>query len=99
MAQLKLNYSKISIKFLKTRKDALPLMLLSQDGNKLSLNLNYAADKFTMNGKTYSFDEFMEVTQAPQMLGLAAMLFGAGASSYDYDDSDYPEYSEEPDQK
>ncbi|SUC08589.1 Uncharacterised protein [Proteus mirabilis] len=32
------------------------------------------------------------------MLGLAAMLFGAGASSYDYDDSDYPEYSEEPDQ-
>lgn len=39
----------------------------------------------------------MEVTQAPQMLGLAAMLFGMGASSYDYDDSDYSEegYQEE----
>ncbi len=66
MAQLKTelqqNINQISRK---TRKDALPLMLLSQDGNKLSLNLNYAADKFTMNGKTYSFDEFMEVTQSP----------------------------------
>lgn len=68
-------------------------MLLAQDGKALSLKLNYAADKFTMNGKTYSFDEFMEVTQAPQMLGLAAMLFGMGASSYDYDDSDYSEES------
>lgn len=27
------------------------------------------------------------------MLGLAAMLFGMGASSYDYDDSDYSEES------
>lgn len=72
-------------------KDALPLMLLAQDSKALSMKLNYAADKFTMNGKTYTFDEFMEVTQAPQMLGLAAMLFGMGASSYDYDDSDYSE--------
>lgn len=78
-------------------KDALPLMLLAQDGKALSMKLNYATDKFTMNGKTYTFDEFMEVTQAPQMLGLAAMLFGMGASSYDYDDSDYSEegYQEE----
>lgn len=78
-------------------KDALPLMLLAQDGKALSMKLNYAADKFTMNGKTYTFDQFMEVTQAPQMLGLAAMLFGAGAASYDYDDSDYSEegYQEE----
>lgn len=78
-------------------KDALPLMLLAQDGKALSMKLNYAADKFTMNGKTYTFDEFMDVTQAPQMLGLAAMLFGMGASSYDYDDSDYSEegYQEE----
>ncbi|WP_447544170.1 DUF945 family protein [Proteus mirabilis] len=98
MAQLKTELQQNINQISQDEKDALPLMLLSQDGNKLSLNLNYAADKFTMNGKTYSFDEFMEVTQAPQMLGLAAMLFGAGASSYDYDDSDYPEYSEEPDQ-
>ncbi|HBC6352299.1 TPA: YdgA family protein [Proteus mirabilis] len=98
MAQLKTELQQNINQISQDEKDALPLMLLSQDGNKLSLNLNYAADKFTMNGKTYSFDEFMEITQAPQMLGLAAMLFGAGASSYDYDDSDYPEYSEEPDQ-
>ncbi|WP_311750955.1 YdgA family protein [Proteus columbae] len=91
--ELQQNINQIS----QDEKDALPLMLLAQDGNALSMKLNYAADKFTMNGKTYTFDEFMEVTQAPQMLGLAAMLFGMGASSYDYDDSDYSEegYQEE----
>ncbi|MBI6527991.1 YdgA family protein [Proteus vulgaris] len=91
--ELQQNINQIS----QDEKDALPLMLLAQDGKALSLKLNYAADKFTMNGKTYSFDEFMDVTQAPQMLGLAAMLFGMGASSYDYDDSDYSEegYQEE----
>ncbi|MEQ4986393.1 YdgA family protein [Proteus vulgaris] len=91
--ELQQNINQIS----QDEKDALPLMLLAQDGKALSLKLNYAADKFTMNGKTYTFDEFMEVTQAPQMLGLAAMLFGMGASSYDYDDSDYSEegYQEE----
>lgn len=87
--ELQQNINQIS----QDEKEALPLMLLAQDGKALSLKLNYAADKFTMNGKTYSFDEFMEVTQAPQMLGLAAMLFGMGASSYDYDDSDYSEES------
>ncbi|MCT8262818.1 MULTISPECIES: YdgA family protein [Proteus] len=91
--ELQQNINQIS----QDEKDALPLMLLAQDGNALSMKLNYAADKFTMNGKTYTFDEFMDVTQAPQMLGLAAMLFGMGASSYDYDDSDYSEdgYQEE----
>lgn len=91
--ELQQNINQIS----QDEKDALPLMLLAQDGKALSLKLNYAADKFTMNGKTYTFDEFMDVTQAPQMLGLAAMLFGMGASSYDYDDSDYSEegYQEE----
>ncbi|MBG3018697.1 MULTISPECIES: YdgA family protein [Proteus] len=91
--ELQQNINQIS----QDEKDALPLMLLAQDGNALNMKLNYAADKFTMNGKTYTFDEFMEVTQAPQMLGLAAMLFGMGASSYDYDDSDYSEegYQEE----
>ncbi|MCX2587072.1 MULTISPECIES: YdgA family protein [Proteus] len=91
--ELQQNINQIS----QDEKDALPLMLLAQDGKALSMKLNYAADKFTMNGKTYTFDEFMEVTQAPQMLGLAAMLFGMGASSYDYDDSDYSEegYQEE----
>lgn len=91
--ELQQNINQIS----QDEKDALPLMLLAQDGNALSMKLNYAADKFTMNGKTYTFDEFMEVTQAPQMLGLAAMLFGMGASSYDYDNSDYSEegYQEE----
>ncbi|MBJ2116399.1 MULTISPECIES: YdgA family protein [Proteus] len=91
--ELQQNINQIS----QDEKDALPLMLLTQDGKALSMKLNYAADKFTMNGKTYTFDEFMEVTQAPQMLGLAAMLFGMGASSYDYDDSDYSEegYQEE----
>lgn len=91
--ELQQNINQIS----QEEKDTLPLMLLAQDGNALSMKLNYAADKFTMNGKTYTFDEFMEVTQAPQMLGLAAMLFGMGASSYDYDDSDYSEegYQEE----
>ncbi|QIF98027.1 YdgA family protein [Proteus terrae] len=91
--ELQQNINQIS----QDEKDALPLMLLAQDGNTLSMKLNYAADKFTMNGKTYTFDEFMDVTQAPQMLGLAAMLFGMGASSYDYDDSDYSEdgYQEE----
>lgn len=91
--ELQQNINQIS----QEEKDALPLMLLAQDGKALSLKLNYAADKFTMNGKTYTFDEFMDVTQAPQMLGLAAMLFGMGASSYDYDDSDYSEegYQEE----
>ncbi|HEK0785930.1 TPA: YdgA family protein [Proteus mirabilis] len=91
--ELQQNINQIS----QDEKDALPLMLLAQDGKALSMKLNYAADKFTMNGKTYTFDEFMDVTQAPQMLGLAAMLFGMGASSYDYDDSDYSEegYQEE----
>ncbi|NBM80778.1 DUF945 family protein [Proteus sp. G2659] len=91
--ELQQNINQIS----QDEKDALPLMLLAQDGKALSMKLNYATDKFTMNGKTYTFDEFMEVTQAPQMLGLAAMLFGMGASSYDYDDSDYSEegYQEE----
>lgn len=91
--ELQQNINQIS----QDEKDALPLMLLAQDGKALSLKLNYDADKFTMNGKTYTFDEFMDVTQAPQMLGLAAMLFGMGASSYDYDDSDYSEegYQEE----
>ncbi|WP_193015451.1 MULTISPECIES: YdgA family protein [Gammaproteobacteria] len=91
--ELQQNINQIS----QDEKDALPLMLLAQDGKALSMKLNYAADKFTMNGKTYTFDEFMNVTQAPQMLGLAAMLFGMGASSYDYDDSDYSEegYQEE----
>ncbi|MCT6516793.1 MULTISPECIES: YdgA family protein [Enterobacterales] len=91
--ELQQNINQIS----QDEKDALPLMLLAQDSKALSMKLNYAADKFTMNGKTYTFDEFMEVTQAPQMLGLAAMLFGMGASSYDYDDSDYSEegYQEE----
>ena len=91
--ELQQNINQIS----QDEKDALPLMLLAQDGKALSLKLNYAADKFTMNDKTYTFDEFMDVTQAPQMLGLAAMLFGMGASSYDYDDSDYSEegYQEE----
>lgn len=91
--ELQQNINQIS----QDEKDALPLMLLAQDGNALSMKLNYATDKFTMNGKTYTFDEFMDVTQAPQMLGLAAMLFGMGASSYDYDDSDYSEdgYQEE----
>ncbi|WP_273802489.1 YdgA family protein [Proteus vulgaris] len=91
--ELQQNINQIS----QDEKDALPLMLLAQDGKALSLKLNYVADKFTMNGKTYTFDEFMDVTQAPQMLGLAAMLFGMGASSYDYDDSDYSEegYQEE----
>lgn len=75
-------------------KSALPLMLLSKDGNALNLSLDYAADKFTMNGKSYSFNEFMEVTQAPQMLGLIGMLIGAGSSYGDYDESDYSEYPE-----
>lgn len=91
--ELQQNINQIS----QDEKEALPLMTLSQDGKSLDLKLNYAADKFTMNGKTYSFDEFMNVTQAPQMLGLAAMLIGAGASSYGSydDDADYPAYSEE----
>lgn len=89
--ELQQNINQISQK----EEDALPLMTLSQDGKALDLKLNYAADKFTMNGKSYSFDEFMEVTQAPQMLGLFGMLLGAGAYSSSYDDSDYPGYSED----
>lgn len=91
--ELQRNINQVSME----EKDALPLMTLSADGKALDLKLNYAADKFTMNGKTYSFDEFMNVTQAPQMLSLAAMLLGASAyndNSYS-DDQDQEEVTEQ----